>query len=131
MAMPRKVTLRLRDYGFTPKPEKMVTVEFNEIPHYLGGNDWSRNRNGNPWRAYEVLHNGKVIGKVEQVTESTDRKSGRIRVPGKGRLAWAWTRKPYHIASNSNSPGLYARNRNDAVAELLGYQYGELPMDRR
>lgn len=131
MAQPRKLDLRFKDYGFDPKPSITLEVEYVEVQHYLGKNDWSKNPNGNPWRAYEVIVEGKVIGQVEQVKESTDRKAGRIRIPGKGRLAWGWKLKPYHIIGNHNSPGLYARTRNDAVAKMLGYSLAELPMDRR
>ncbi len=135
MAAAKRTTFVAKHWG---KDDRVVTVEYREIPHTHGGNDWSKNPNGNPWRAYEVLVDGKVVGQVEQVTKSTDRtiRGTRLRHPGKGRLAWAWSRPrrkgdPKGFGSINNSPGLYADNRDSAAAEILGYGYAEGLMDRR
>ncbi len=133
MAAAKKVTIRLKHWN---KDDRIVTVEYREIPHTHGGTDWSKNPNGNPWRAYEVLVDGEVVGEVEQVTKSTDTKVGRLRMVGKGRLAWGWSRPrrrgdPQGYGPLSNSPGLYATNRDSAAAKILGFDYAEGLMDRR
>jgi len=71
-------------------------------------------------KAYDVHVDGEHVGYIERAIESTDRHYGRIRVPGKGRPAWAWRRAD----GTGNSPGVYASTRADAVAHLLGYSMG-------
>lgn len=87
-------------------------VELRARPHYL---------NEPGMTAYDVLEGGEVRGYIERAVESTDRHSGRIRVPGKGRLAWAWYRAE---DGKRNSPGTYEHNRAYAVARVLGWDRG-------
>lgn len=78
--------------------------------------------------AYNVVIDGKVVGKIERATESTDRHYGMIRVPGKGRPAWSWKRAKKSRRKDvrdENYPGSYASTRAQAVAELLGGSRGE------
>lgn len=72
-------------------------------------------------RTYDVVVEGEVVGRITRATQNTDRKYGRIRVPGKGRPAWSWRRSD----GRNNPPGMYSGNRRDAVARILGYTLGE------
>lgn len=105
----------LRKYGSTATVT--VSVEFVRTEH------WSSDPK---MTAYEVVVGGETVGKIERATESTDRHYGRIRVPGKGRLAWGWSRAdiPFNKEGHSHRPGVYESNRANAVARVLGYDYG-------
>lgn len=105
MAAPSTENLTLHHYG--AKPDLDVAVVYTPTAHWRTGD----------WRAYDVTVDGADVGRIEQALESTDRQAGRIRIPGRGRLAWAWHRED----GTRNAPGLYARTRREAVAELLGY----------
>lgn len=113
-----KERLRLRHYSFGErKPDKVVDVEYVRKPHDRTG---SLNAAGRAWVAYDVLVDGELCGSIAQATKSTDRNYNRIRVPGKGRVAWSWTRAD----RTSNRAGCYERTRRNAVAELLEYSEG-------
>lgn len=90
-----------------------VEVELRQVTH------WNQRD-----RAYEVIVLGETEprGKIERALENTDRHYGRIRVPGKGRPAWAWRRS--WPERKSNSPGVYEHNRAYAVARVLGWDRG-------
>lgn len=116
-------TLRLHDYGYfgdKPKPDKTVEVEYRPTDH------WSSD---DSLRAYEVVIDGGVVGKVWQVRANTTRPAGRgsrLVVHQKGSIEWMWesTRRG-KSGVRRNSPGLYARTRRAAVAEILGYSTAE------
>lgn len=86
-----------------------LTIRYVERPHWNASNP--------RMKSYEVYVDGVHVGHIDRATESTDRHAGRIRIPGKGRLAWAWY-NPF--TAKRNSPGLYASNRIGAVRGLLG-----------
>lgn len=115
-------TLRLRHFTILAEDrleDRTVTVEYVEVDH------WSTqpNPDGSERRKYEVYVDHGLAGTIEQTTESTDRKYGRLRRPGKGRVAWSWRSAD---GKRENSPGLYARTRRIAVAKLVGYSEGEV-----
>lgn len=83
-------------------------IEYESRPHW--------NTSDPKMKAYNVYVGGKHVGYIERAVASTDRQVGRIRVPGKGRLAWGWCRAD----GTRNSPGVYEPNRVMAVARLLG-----------
>ena len=66
-------------------------------------------------KAYNVRVAGVLVGRIERAVESTDRHYGMIRVPGRGRLAWAWRA----LDGRCNSPGLYEPTRAAAVQRLM------------
>lgn len=102
-----------------PVRRRTIVVAFRPRPHYLADIDPTM-------KAYDVVaRNGRVLGRIERATESTDRHYGRIRVPGKGRPAWAWARYKTGEAPRYNYPGCYESNRAMAVARMLGYEQGE------
>lgn len=72
-------------------------------------------------KAYDVTADGQPVGYVEQTIESTDRQAGRIRIPGRGRVAWAWRRAD----GKTNGAGVYEVTRRSAVANLLGFTSGK------
>lgn len=125
MKLSKPVTLALEHYSFgDTKPDRKVTVQFREIPHYYTGT----NVNDNPWKRYEVMIDGEVVGRVEQVTASTDSqiRGTRLRRVGRGKLAWGWDRPrgkddPKGFGPVNNSPGMYGSSRIQAVAKMLGY----------
>jgi hypothetical protein len=82
---------------------------------YVAFEHW--NTSDKTQKAYDVLVSGKVVGHVESAVASTNRLHGLIRVPGKGRHAWAWRRAD----GKENGAGRYASTRSNAVAELLGF----------
>ena len=89
-----------------------IEVEYREVEH------WNTTDTG--MKAYEVYEGETLIGKIERAVENTDRLYGRIRLPGKGRLAWSWR----GVDGRRNSPGLYPSSRRSAVADMLGYSEG-------
>lgn len=102
-----------------PVRRREIAVTLRPTRHYLADIDPTM-------KAYEVVaRNGRVLGRIERTIESTDRHYGRIRVPGKGRLAWAWARYRTGEAPKYNYPGCYESNRAQAVARMLGYEHGE------
>lgn len=118
-----KETLCLTDYGTWQdhKPDKNIVVEYIEIPHWK-----TTPRDGKLLKAYEVLVDGQKVGKVEQTIISTDRKAGRLRIPGHGRVGWAWGRPGKIVNGVMRSPEHgtvygYVSNRRMAVAGLLDY----------
>jgi hypothetical protein len=126
MAAARTETFKLIDSGYGERRESLtVTVEYVEVPHMYESIGQAEHE-GRPMKAYEVMLDGEKVGKIEHVVESTDRHYGRIRSPGRGRLAWGWvvTGPPGGgIMPRYNSPGLYRRTRRDAVADMLGWSY--------
>lgn len=120
-------TLELKAYGCGSerKPDTLVVVEYVEVPHYLAGLPF----HGKEFKAYEVRVGGKVIGKVRQAELSTDRHAGNIRIPGRGRLGWEWSRKGYlDERGNPVCPlgTVYGNStRRNATARLLGYDEAE------
>jgi hypothetical protein len=113
-------TLRLSSYD--RKPDLVVTVTYTEVP-YSQHSSAGPSHEGRELKAYEVrLAGGKLAGRVSQTIFSTDRHYNRIRLPGKGRIGWAWAR-PGHLGEHGR---VYGRStRRNAVAELLGYSGAE------
>ena len=119
-------TIRVQDWKSSyddVKPARVVTVDLVRVPH------WSSDERRT---AYDVYEGDVKIGTIERAKESTDRHYGRIRVPGKGRLAWAWHRPSpvgrrgaYLDGVNENRPGCYESNIANAVARLYRYDRGE------
>ncbi len=70
-----------------------------------------------------ILPNLGRVGYIERSLQSTDRHYGHIRVPGKGRPAWQWYRDKDQKRS---SPGVHEPNRASAIAQVLGYDWGEV-----
>lgn len=95
-----------------------VRVSFRKVDHW--------NTTDPRMKAYDVVdaRTDEVVGRISRSLESTDRHYGRIRVPGKGRLAWSWeTKNTGTRESRRNSPGVYAHTRAEAVAKIYGYDY--------
>ena len=113
-------TLLLRHFSYFDaerKPDLVVEVEYVEVERE---GQHGKNPDGSKRRAYDVFIDHAYAGRIEHVTENTDRVYNRIRVPGKGRKAWGW-RTPegrYH------SPGMYERTKRNAVAKLVEYSEG-------
>lgn len=85
-----------------------VSVELEPIPH------WSSETR---MKAYEVRIPGHfgaftTLGKIERTVESTDRHYGRIRVAGKGRLAWS-------ARSGTRTVGVRCHPNIDAAVSAL------------
>jgi hypothetical protein len=99
-------------------PDLKVEVEYVPAQH------WSSDEGR---KAYDIVIDGEVVGKITREIENTDTHYGRIRIPGKGRPAWGWTRakKKAGETGNRNAPGMYEHNRRSAVAKILGYSYAE------
>lgn len=111
--------LRLREFNFGDPVRPPVVVEVEYRPFM---NRAYNERHGVMTR-YEVAVDGKVVGIIGRVIESTDRNYNRIRVPGRGRKAWDWWSTDGKIR---NAPGLYASTRRYAAAKLLGYDDAEV-----
>lgn len=104
-------------YGTTSKPPRYVEVEYGPADHWASGT----NAADRPWRAYAVTVDGVEVGRVEQTTQSIDRHYGRIRLPGRGRVAWQW-RRADGTREKVWSP---EATRSTAVARMLGYDFAE------
>jgi hypothetical protein len=125
-----KETLRFTSYSSSQRPAFTAEVEYVERDHYLK-DVGHPNRDGRPWKAYDVLVDGVEVGYIEQVTASTDRKpssGSRIRIPGRGRTEWSWHIPhglPAQAGRRDHYPGLYGRSRRAAVADMLAYARAE------
>lgn len=125
-------TLNLSNAGFRAETlSTVVDVEYREVPHYLGPH---AEHLGRKMSAYDVYVGGEWgmwnVGRIEHAVESTDRhpRGSRIRIPGRGRLAWAWRseiRKDKYGNAATNAPGLYCSSRRAAVARIMGYWHAE------
>ena len=105
------ITVELFRYVFDG-PNEHAEITFKFVPR----EHWRTSDPG--MKAYDVVGvDGTNHGYIERSVESTDRHYGRIRVPGKGRLAWQ-----YRGEDRSSSPGVHCVNRLHAVARLLGYE---------
>lgn len=96
------------------REDRTVTIAYVEREHW---DTVGTSPAGRPWKAYDVIVDGEPVGHVEQAEESTDRHYGRIRVPGKGRVAWGWRTSD----GKRNAAGCYEATRSSAVARMLGY----------
>ncbi len=120
--MPRcrmsRETIEVVSGGYGRKyTHRTVEVEYVKTDHWDGES-----------AAYNVVIDGKVVGKIERAMTNTDRHYGMIRVPGKGRPAWSWRRAKKSRRKDvrdENYPGSYASTRAQAVAEILGGVSGE------
>lgn len=110
------LTVAMTDGTWKPRPKKSrtVTVELKKIDSH---ESWQ----GHRLTDYAVLLDGKKVGRIKGSVENTDRHYNKIRVPGRGRRAWQWDRGN----GERSSPGSYCSNLAQAVAELLGYSFGE------
>jgi hypothetical protein len=113
----KTLTVKMGRWGFgrgRGYKTRTITVRLRPATHW---------RTSDPsMKAYDVIAlNNRVLGKITREIENTDRHYGRIRMPGKGRLAWGWRRTNGH----GNSPGLYARNIPHAIAKMMGFDTGE------
>ena len=88
--------------ALTPK------VELEEKAHYLS------DAKELGFKRYEVKLKGKVIGRVENVSEHIYRKAGRLITRSWHRKAWQ-----YYQADGTTSPGLYYQTRKRTIYELL------------
>jgi hypothetical protein len=66
-------------------------------------------------KAYDVMIDDVWIGYIFRVVKNTDRPAGRLRIPGKGRLAWGWRL----VGGSYNPPGLYESSRDRAVKRMI------------
>lgn len=110
--MKKPMTVEFRPYYPNEKQARMLTVEFCEVEHWAAeiGLD---ERVPNP-KAYDVVVDGKIIGRIERAILSTDRIYGRIRSPGKGRPGWSATRKSLAYTTS------YHRTFDYALGFVLG-----------
>jgi hypothetical protein len=87
--------------ALTPK------VELVEREH------WAAKLSGHE-KSYNVMLNGKFIGRVENVREHVYRKAGRLITRSWHRKAWQ-----YQTSDGRSAPGLYYLTRKRTVYELL------------
>lgn len=122
-----KETLLLQEYGYGGKrvPDLTIEVEYRKGPYYDHDTTYVAEHRGKTLTAYDVYVDGTLTGRIRQTVESTDRNYSRIRVPGRGKIAWSWDRKyavgPNRVGRTSNSPGLYAASKRSAVGDMMGY----------
>lgn len=107
---------QLELHRYTDQVTQVVTIEYRPSarPHWNTG----RNPSGGRWTAYDVYGGGVLLGRVIQTRESTDRHYGRIRRPGKGRVAWK-----HQAVTARDESSHYEHTRSTAVARMLGFDY--------
>lgn len=117
--------LRLTHSGFGErKPDRVI------VAHYMAADHWNT---GSDLKAYDVVIDGEIVGRVEQVIAGTTSpiRGTRLIRRHKGHIEWAW-RRPRNADDDEpglgpirNSSGCYEQTRRDAVAEMLGYTRAE------
>lgn len=114
-----KMTVKLtdgswkREYDLGWKEPRTVTVELVRLTH-VGSYELPEYD-----RRFAVILDGEDY--IKRSKQSTDRHSGLVRIPGRGRPAWQWSRRS---DGKSSDPGIHEPNRAAAIAEVLGYDFG-------